>query len=111
MKRGLKYLDKFEPQNERVKLSSNFSVTLEVKVAVEAIKERYSFSELGQRELHHNQIIARKKEFLSKVDGVFEKATDKHQKPEVKVDKLCSKIGQLELECGFLKKAYLSWIC
>lgn len=83
-----------------------FTAEFKTKVAIEAIKERQSLSELAERfELHPNQISQWKREFMENATLVFSKGKDEEQEPKVDVDKLYSKIGQLEIERDFLKKS------
>ena len=83
-----------------------FTGAFKAKVAIAALKERESLAELSKRfEVHQNMISKWKQEFIENSYRVF----DKDIEPEAKVDveKLYSKIGQLEIEKDFLKKAYL----
>lgn len=51
-----------------------FTSEFKTKVALEALKEHYSLSELAERfELHPNQISQWKQEFLEKSKDVFDK--------------------------------------
>ena len=85
----------------RRKLTSEFKS----RVAIEALKERYSLSELAERfELHPNQISQWKEEFLEKSKDVFDKKSSKPKEEQVDLDKLYAKIGQLEVESDYLKK-------
>lgn len=89
-------------RQKRRKFSSEFKS----KVAIEALKERYSLSELAERfELHPNQISQWKQEFLEKSSTVFDRKKDKSAEKEVDLDRLYSKIGKLEVERDFLKKS------
>ncbi|NGZ89259.1 transposase [Psychroflexus maritimus] len=55
-----------------------FTSEFKTKVALEALKERYSLSELAERfELHPNQISQWKQEFLEKSKDVFDKKSPK----------------------------------
>lgn len=84
-----------------------FSASFKAKVAIEALKERETLSELAKRfELHVNQITKWKKEFLEGSSLVFEKG-GKEEKPESSAsnEELYSKIGKLEMEKEFLKKS------
>ena len=75
------------------------------KVAIEALKERYSLFESAERfELHLNQISQWKQGFLAKPKDVFDKKPSKPKEEQVDLDKLYAKIGQLEAERGYFKK-------
>jgi len=89
-------------KRKRRKFSSKFKA----KVALEAIKERQTLSELAEKyELHPNQITTWKKEFLSNAEEVFVKKTSKKNDTERELAKLYQKIDQLEIEKDFLKKS------
>ena len=82
-----------------------FTSEFKSKVALEALKERYSLSELAERfELHPNQISQWKQEFLEKSKDVFYKKSPKPKEEQVDLDKLYVKIGKLEVERDYLKK-------
>ena len=82
-----------------------FSSSFKAQVALEAIKGKETMAELSERfEVHSQQISNWKQEFLEKSAGVFENSTKK-EKESVDVEKLYAKIGQLEMERDFLKKA------
>ena len=87
------------------KTHRKFTSEFKSKVAIEALKERYSLSELAERfELHPNQISQWKQEFLEKSKDVFDKKSSKSKEDQVDLDTLDAKIGQLELERDYLKK-------
>lgn len=80
------------------------SGAFKAKVAIEALQERETLSELARKyNLHPNQISRWKKEFLERAPEIFDKqATEK--KDDTDLDKLYAKIGQLEMEREYLKK-------
>ena len=84
-----------------------FSSEFKSQVAIEALKERYTLTELAQKfELHPNQISQWKQEFLERSKSIFEAENiRKTDQPEVDVEKLYGKIGRLEMERDFLKKS------
>ena len=90
-------------RRQRRKFSSEFKV----KVAIEALKERHTLSELAKRfELHPNQISQWKQEFLERSRQIFEDSPKKSAKPVLEDPEiLYSKIGRLEMERDFLKKS------
>ena len=84
-----------------------FSKEFKLKVVLEALQERSTLSELGEKyELHPNQISSWKQDFLSKAEQIFaSKAPEKAaSEEEAEKAKLYAKIGQLQMEVEFLKK-------
>ena len=79
------------------------SGTFKAKVAIEALQERKSLSELSKKYgIHPNMISRWKKEFLERAPELFEKSSlDK--KEDTDLEKLYAKIGQLEMEKEYLK--------
>jgi transposase-like protein len=87
------------------KTRRKFTSEFKAKVAIEAIKERHTLSELAERfEIHPTQITTWKREFLTNAPAAFG-TPKKEQEESVDVDRLYSKIGQLEVEREFLKKS------
>ncbi|MCF8308222.1 MAG: transposase [Bacteroidales bacterium] len=75
------------------------------KVAIEAIKEKETLSELSRRFGVHANIIGKwKQEFLKNSSSVFEKK-NKIPASDQDHEKAYAKIGRLELENEFLKKS------
>ena len=89
------------------KKRQNHSAEFKAKVAVEALKELKTISELAQLyEIHPNQISTWKKEFLENASQVFDKS---HRRPkeDEKLAKLYETIGELKIENDWLKKKLL----
>jgi len=86
--------------SKRRKFSSEFKH----RVAIEALKERLTLSELGQKyDLHPNVITTWKNEFIEKSKDVFEKPGKKRDH-QLKEDELYKEIGKLKVKYKFLKK-------
>ena len=81
------------------------------RVAIEAIKELKTMSELAQQfELSPNQISSWKKEFLTNADRVFnsgKEEADQVKKFEKEKEDLVQQIGQLTVDNNWLKKKLL----
>lgn len=88
-----------------------FSAEFKAKVALEAIKEVKTISELAQHyQVHPNVISLWKKEFLSKADQVFsgsKDGTEQIKKLEKEKQELIQQIGQLTVDNNWLKKKLL----
>ena len=88
-------------RRQRRKFSSDFKS----KVAIAAIKENETLATLSsQFDVHSNQILKRKKEFLDNCSMAFEKK-DEFEDLEKDRDKLLRKVGELQMDNDFLKKS------
>ena len=76
------------------------------KVALEAIKDQKTLSELSTKfQIHVNQIRQWKKQLLSEAHTIFsKKSTDKQNKDDKLEAHLYQQIGQLKVELDWLKK-------
>ena len=92
-------------KNSRRKLSPEFKT----KVALAALKNEKSIGELAKDfNIHPSQISTWKSELMNNASSIFSTGKDKNKKEEVgqqEVETLYSKIGQLQVEVDFLKKA------
>jgi transposase len=87
------------------RMKRKFSSTFKAQVATEALKERETLAELSARfEVHATVISKWKSDFLANSALAFEKA-DQAAETGVDVEKLYTKIGQLEMDNDFLKKS------
>jgi transposase-like protein len=86
-----------------------FSSEFKAKVAVEALKEQKTISELAQQyELHPTQISQWKQQFLANSASIFGLESTDTKELEKQRDELFQKVGQLTVENDFLKKALKS---
>jgi transposase len=84
-----------------------FDASIKAKVAIEALKEQKTASEIAAiYEISPMQVSTWKKEFLENSSKVFEnkKADRLAKKQEEQLDVLYKKVGILEIERDFLKK-------
>ena len=85
-----------------------FLASFKAKIAIEAIKEQLTISELAQKhQLHPNQIATWKKEFLAKADTVFDNGKAHQEELETlrsRQSELYREIGELKMDRDWLKK-------
>ena len=83
-----------------------FTAAFKAQVALAALKERETLSDLATRyDIHPNLITKWKREFQSNAEKVFEKGGGNKGDAKVDIEKLYAKIGQLEMDRDFLKKS------
>jgi transposase-like protein len=75
------------------------------KVALAAIKNEETISELAQRYgVHPNMITTWKRSLLEGASDVFDKGRKSRKKSEAQVDELHRQIGKLKVENDFLSR-------
>ena len=87
-------------------MRKKYSAEYKAKIALEAIKEQRTLSEIASEyEVHPNQVGQWKKEVLEGLSGIFSGPKDHGaaKNEEVK-EQLYSQIGQLKVELDWLKK-------
>ncbi len=82
------------------------SATFKTKVALEAIKGRYTLATLAQRfEVHPNQISAWKRQLIEGADEIFRRKNGRKERTRhTQEAQLYEQIGRLKMENDFLKK-------
>lgn len=88
------------------KTRKRYSSEFKAKVALEAIKDQKTLTELSnQFQLHPNQIIRWKKQLLDEAHNIFliKPNNSQHQQQELEAQ-LYQQIGQLAVELNWLKK-------
>lgn len=86
------------------RIRRSHTAAFKAEVAVEALKERETLSELSIRYQIHSNLIKRwKQEFLDRSAEIFETSPPENDF-EAERERLYAKIGQLEMERDWLKK-------
>lgn len=81
-----------------------FTGAFKAQVALEAYKERETLAEMSKRfEIDPNMIKRWKQELSDRCSEIFE-TNSPRENSEGEKEKLYAKIGQLEMECDWLKK-------
>mgnify|MGYP006306141307 FL=1 len=91
-------------------MRKSYSKKFKAKVALEALREEKTLQELADKyEVHSNQISTWKKQLVEGAEQLFErpnKKSEEEKKAEKDRDIQLKTIGQLKVECDFLKKKY-----
>ncbi len=87
-----------------------YDAAFRARVALEAIKNTRTLAEIsGEYKVHPNMIVKWKKEAISKLPLLFQKADNTGiSEAEEKIDELYREIGKLKVESDYLKKKLLS---
>ena len=84
----------------------SYSAELKAKVALEALKERKTTSEIASTfKLHPHQVTHWKKRALEELPEIFRRGSNEQQKSQEELTaSLYQQIGQLTVELDWLKK-------
>lgn len=84
-----------------------FSAQFKAKVALEALREEKTLSELSAKyQVHANQISKWKKQLLDNSSQVFARDfKPSHQRDEAEKEALYTQIGKMKVQIDFLKKS------
>ena len=84
-----------------------FTAAFKCQVALEAIREKQTLSELSAKcNVHPSQILAWKKELLERGQELYEKSPSSTERDqEKKISQLYKVIGKIEAERDFLAEA------
>lgn len=83
-----------------------FAPEFKAKVALEAVKNQQTLSEIGLKYGLSPVVISKwKSELLENMAGVFEKDSKKKEENSPDVEELYAQIGKLKVENEFLKKS------
>lgn len=87
-------------------MRKSHSAEFKAKVALEAIKETSTLSELASRfEIHQVQIAQWKKKALEELKSIFSPSSTRKDKTDQKlIQELYRQVGQLKVENDWLKK-------
>ena len=90
----------------------NYTAKYKAQVALSAIREEKTLSELSSEfGIHANQIVRWKKELLNRAEEIFGREADKRsQDAETREAELFRQIGQLKVELDWLKKKSAPYI-
>lgn len=84
---------------------TRYTEEFKAKVALEAVREHKTISELaGQFQIHPNQVTKWKKDLLEGAVKIFEDGRKKKPADKPSEDILYQQIGQLQVELDWLKK-------
>ncbi len=86
--------------------SKHYSAKLKAKVALEAIKEQKTRSQIASGyEIHPSRVSEWKNQALLNFEELFKSKTSRNEKEKEKlIDRLYQQIGQLKVELDWLKK-------
>ena len=93
-------------------MRKHYTAKFKAQVALSAVREEKTLSELSSEYgIHANQIVRWKKELLNRADEVFSREADQRtQDVEVREAELFRQIGQLKVELDWLKKKSAPYI-
>jgi transposase-like protein len=88
-----------------------FTAEFKAKVAMEALQERATLSELSKRyEVHPNLITQWKKSLISNGFMIFKDAHPEKDDRDKLIESLYKEIGSLTMDNNFLKKKLAPWL-
>jgi transposase len=99
-------LNKYEETGKMFRIRRRFDAVFKARVALEALKEEKTMSQLSSEYgVHPNQIQQWKKHLLSELPGIFSRNGNRSKDDkEDLTDELYKQIGQLKVELDWLKK-------